>query len=423
MGTSLIPKPKKIGLPAFRRTEKIHPADLAYMNDLQESLLVQTSPKTKAVIYLIGALLICGLTWAHFARVEEITRGEAKIIPASREQVIQSLEGGILEELNVREGDVVEPGQVLLKIDPTRASAVYSEGFSKLIGLKGTVARLRAEAYSTPLDFPEDVKAVEAVVREETKAYEARRKALHDSIEALERSYELANSEIRLSEPLAQRGLVSQVEILRMKRQANELLAQIVERRNKYQADANAELSRLELELAQTRENLVGREDVMRRTTVVAPVKGTVKNVSITTIGGVIQPGEHIMEIVPLEDQLLVEAKIRPSDVAFIHEGLPATVKVSAYDYAIYGGLKGVVRHISPDTLRDEKKSAPSGKPDETYYRVLILTDTSYLEAGGKTLPIIPGMTATVEIRTGEKTILDYILKPVLKAREAFRER
>lgn len=215
---------------------------------------------------------------------------------------------------------------------------------------------------------------------------------------------------------------MSEVEILRMRRQANEIRAQIVERNNKYQAEANADLARFELELAQTKENLIGRADVVERTTVLAPVRGTVKNIRANTIGGVIQPGEHILEIVPLEEQLLVEGKIKPSDVAFLHPGLPATVKITAYDYAIYGGLKGQVQLISPDTLKDDQKAA-SGRGDDTYYRVLVLTDSSTLEAGGKSLPIIPGMIASVEIRTGEKSVLDYLLKPVLKAREAFRER
>ncbi len=176
------------------------------------------------------------------------------------------------------------------------------------------------------------------------------------------------------------------------------------------------------MELSQTSENLVGRADVVERTTITAPVRGTVKNVRVNTVGGVIQPGEHILEIVPLEDQLLVEGKIRPSDVAFLRPGLPATVKITAYDYGIYGGLSGKVELISPDTLKDEEKGG-SGRPDSTYYRVTVLTDRSALEAGGKELPIIPGMIASVEIRTGEKTVLEYLLKPVLKAREAFRER
>ncbi|MBK5415447.1 HlyD family type I secretion periplasmic adaptor subunit [Pseudomonas sp. TH31] len=400
----------------------LQPGDAAYMNDIQESLLNQTTPGSRLVLNLIAVVLIGGLVWAYFARVEEITLGEAKIISKSREQVIQSLEGGILAEMNVREGDVVEKDQVLLKIDPTRAQASYRETLSKVIGLKASITRLRAEAYQQPLEFDDMVKTDMAVVQQEIQAYNARKSALNESVGGLERSYVLSMREIQLAEPLAAKGLMSEVEILRMRRQANEIKSQMVERINRYQAEANSELAKFELELSQTSENLVGRADVVERTTVTAPVRGTVKNVRVNTRGGVIQPGEHILEIVPLEDQLLVEGKIRPADVAFLRPGLPATVKITAYDYAIYGGLKGQVEHISPDTLKDDQKAA-AGRPDDTYYRVLVLTERSSLEAGDKSLPIIPGMVASVEIRTGEKTILDYLLKPVLKAREAFRER
>ena len=408
----------------FRRNPSadLQPGDAAYMNDVQESLLAQNTPGSKRVLYLIGAVLFAGVVWANFARVEEVTLGEAKVISKSREQLIQSLEGGILTEMMVREGDVVEKGQVLLKIDSTRAVASYREVLSKVIGLKASIARLRAEAYQQPLQFDEMVKGDKAVVQQETQAYNARKQALTESLSVLERSYALSMGEIKLSEPLAAKGLMSDVEILRMQRQANEIKSQIVERKNRYQAEANAELARFEMELSQTSENLVGRADVVERTTVYAPVHGTVKNVRVNTRGGVIRPGEQILEIIPLEEQLLVEGKIRPADVAFLRPGLAATVKITAYDFSIYGGLKGVVEHISPDTLKDDQKAA-SGRSDDSYYRVLILTDNSHLQAGSKSLPIIPGMVATVEIRTGEKTILDYLLKPVLKAREAFRER
>ena len=406
----------------FTKKPKLSAADAAFMNDVRESLLAQTTPGSKIVLYMIMVVLTGTLTWAGLSSVEEITRGEAKIISKSREQVIQSLEGGILAEMEVREGDVVERGQVLLKIDPTRAQSSYREALSKVVGLKATIVRLRAEAYGTPLEFDEQVMQDPAVVRQETQAYNARKKALLDSVSSLERSYQLSTREIRLAEPLAAKGLMSEVEMLRMRRSANDILSQITERKNRYQAEANSELNRQELELSQISENLIGRADVVDRTTITAPVRGTVKNVRVNTIGGVIQPGEHIMEIVPLEDQLLVEGKIKPSDVAFIRPGLKATVKVTAYDYAIYGGLSGIVEHISPDTLKDDAKAA-AGRPDDTYYRVLILTDKSFLEAGGKTLPIIPGMVASVEVKTGEKTILDFLLKPVMKAREAFRER
>lgn len=409
----------------FRRNEAeaaLAPGDAAFMNDIQESLLAQTTPGSKLVLYLILGVVVSGLVWASYARVEEITQAEARIISMSREQVIQSLEGGILAHMYVREGAVVEKGEVLLKIDPTRARSSYREALSKVIGLRASITRLRAEAYQTPLDFDDMVKQDPSIVAQETQAFNARQRALNESVSALERSHTLTMREIRMAEPLAAKGLMSEVELLRMQRQANDIQSQIVERTNKFRADANSELSRMEMELGQTNENLVGRADIVDRTTVTAPVRGTVKNVRVNTIGGVIQPGENILEIVPLEEQLLVEGKIRPGDVAFLHPGLPATVKITAYDYAIYGGLKGVVQYISPDTLKDDQKAA-AGRADDTYYRVLVLTDSSTLETRGKSLPIIPGMLASMEIRTGEKTILDYLLKPVFKAREAFRER
>lgn len=409
----------------FRRNPKavkLKSGDAAFMIDLRESLLIQSTPGSRAVLYIVSVIIVVGITWAHFARVEEITQGEGKIISKSREQVIESLEAGIIDEMLVREGDIVQKGQPLLKINPTRASSTYQEMNAKLMGMKAMIARLQSEAYQAPLVFPDDLKEYPALIAQETRVFESRKKLLEDSLNALQASRKLILKELSMTEPLAARGLISEVELLRMRRQANDLEIQMVERQNRYQGEANTELTKAELEVAQLTESLVGRKDVLERTTITAPVYGTVKNVRISTIGGVIQPGEDIMEIVPLEDQLIVEGQIKPQDVAFLRPGLPATVKVSAYDYGIYGGLKGTVVLISPDTLQDEKKLA-AGRPDAIYYRVQVLTDTSWLESGGKRLPIIPGMTATVEIRTGEKTILDYLLKPVFKAREAFRER
>ncbi|MDR0181747.1 HlyD family type I secretion periplasmic adaptor subunit [Lysobacter arvi] len=413
--------PRWARLTGHHRSSEVSAADAAFMDDLHESLLTQRTPGTRIVLYTILVLLVIGLVWASLARVEEITRGEGKVIPRSQEQIIQSLEGGILDELNVAEGDVVKRGQPLLRIDRTRAKASYDESFAKYIALKSTVERLRAEAYGMPLKFSDEVMAVPSEVELETRAYHERRKALEEGAAALRTSYALAMREINLAQPLADKGLMSQVEILRMRRQANDLRTQEVERRNRFQADANAELVRAELELGQVRENLIGRRDVLARTTINAPMDGTIKDIRVHTVGGVIQPGEHIMELVPLEDSLRVEAKIKPQDVAFLRPGLPATVKISAYDYGIYGGLKGKVELISADALKDEQRTA--ARPDETYYRVTVLTDSNALRAGGKQLPIIPGMTGVVEIRTGEKTVLEYLLKPLFKAREAFRER
>src|SRR5690606_9555465 len=296
-------------------TGKVKADDLKFMHDLQGALIAQKTPFSMIMLYTITLVVVVALVWAHFARVEEITRGDGKVIPASREQLIQSLEGGILEELNVQEGDIVEKGQILLKIDPTRAGASYGESLSKVQGLKGSIARLRAEAYDTPLTFPPDIAGIESIVRDETQAYNARLKTLNESVEALKRSLTLAQNEVSLSEPLARRGLMSDVEILRLKRQANEFSLQITERTNRFRSDANSELNRLESELAQAEEILRGRQDVMNRTTVVAPVRGTVNNIRVTTRGGVIQQGrseEHTSELQSRENlvcRLLLEKK------------------------------------------------------------------------------------------------------------------
>jgi adhesin transport system membrane fusion protein len=402
-------------------SSSVRDVDIPFMRDLSEALHAQSTPGASWSLYLLGLVIFTAVIWATFARVEEITQGQGRVIPVSREQIISSLEGGLLEELKVSEGAVVEKGQVLLRLDPTRFAAQYREGVSKALGLKAAVARLRAEAYGQALQFPPEVEAAKRIVRDETQAYEQRRKALEEGLAAVQQSLTLAEKEIAMSERLANKGLLSDVELLRMKRQANDLRLQMIERRNRFRAEANAELVRLESELAQTKENVVARQDTMDRTVIRAPVKGTVKNIRFTTIGGVIPQGSDILEIVPLEEQLLVEAKIRPSDVAFLHPGLPAMVKISAYDFSIYGGLSGTVEHISPDTLREDTRTTPSQEP--TYYRVLVRTQHSVLAAGGRNLPIIPGMTASVEIKTGEKTVMSYLLKPVFKAKEAFRER
>ncbi|MEB0140018.1 MULTISPECIES: HlyD family type I secretion periplasmic adaptor subunit [unclassified Undibacterium] len=412
-----------LGQPARRAEQRpgLRAGDAAFIDDIQDAMMAQSPTSSSLVLYLVALVMLSGLVWAYFARVEEVTRGNAKIISKSREQVVQSVDGGILVDLKVREGQVVEKGEILLKIDPTRANAAYREGLSKKISLKADIARLKAEAYRQPLQFPDDVAEHKAVVQQQTLSYQSRRQALEQSIAAVQNSYELVMNELTLTTPLAERGLISQVEILRMQRQANDLRTQMTELRNRFQADANTELGRAEAELDQTEERVVGQADMVTQATVLAQVRGTVKNVRVSSLGAVIQPGEVIMEIIPLEDQLLVEAKIKPGDIAFLTPGLAATVKISAYDYGVYGGLKGTLQHISPDTFNNEQRVA--GAEDETYYRALVLTEHGSLEAGGKSLPIIPGMTATVEIRTGEKTILDYLLKPILKAREAFRER
>lgn len=403
-----------------RRTQT---ADLAYMRDLHAALLEQSAPRVRWALYLMLLTLVLFLGWAHFAEVEEVTEGQGKVIPNSGEQRIQSLEGGILAELYVKEGEVVEKGQPLLKLDATKATAAYQESYNKMIGLLGTVVRLRAEVYGRALAFPPEVQAYPDIVRNEREAFLARKRALEQSVAGLRQSLRLIEQEIALTEPLARRGLVSDIELIKARRQANEIRLQITERQNKFIADANQELVRAESELAQARENAIGREDTMKRTLIRAPVKGTVKNISLTTLGAVIAPGSDIMEIVPLDDALLIEAKISPQDVAFLRPGLPALVKITAYDYAIYGGLEGTLELISPDTLREERQNLGRPGVNDAYYKVIVRTRSASLRRGDKEFAIIPGMTASVQIKTGRKTVLEYLLKPVFKAREAFRER
>jgi multidrug efflux pump subunit AcrA (membrane-fusion protein) len=401
---------------------RLQATDMQFLDDLHSAIIMQKTPKSSLILWLMLVIVITILCWAHFAIVEEITKGDAKVIPASHEQVIESFEDGTLEKLFVKEGDLVDKGQPLIKLDTTRAEASYQEELSKVYSLKGAISRARAEAYDLPLEFPAEIKNFHTIVQDETKAWHTRRKLLNESINALSHNLRLAEKEVSLSDPLAKQGLISDMEILRLRRQANDLRLQIADRINKYHSDANSELTRLESELAQAEARLIGRKDVIKQSLITAPVRGTINSINATTIDGVISRGKQLMSLIPSEDNLLLETKIKPSEVAFLRPGLPATVKISAYDFSIYGGLDGIVESISPDTIIDEAK-ARSGREDSTYYRVYIRTYGSNLKVKGKEFPIIPGMTASVEIKIGEKTILSYLLKPVLKAREAFRER
>lgn len=392
--------------------------DLIYASELKQAMVSDRSVSAGITILLLFALGGAALWWASVSHLEEITRGNARIIPTSREQLVQSLEGGIVAELLVKEGQIVNKGQALVRIDATKAQSAFAEGRTKALALKAAAARLRAEARGTTLEFPADVMRDAEVLRNERSTYAAKKTALEEGVATLRASRDLLKKELGITEPMVDKGLVAEVEVLRMRRQVNEIDLQIQERTNKYRSDAAGELAKVESELGQTSDALTARADQVKRTIIGASVRGTVKNIKINTVGGVVQPGQDIMEIVPLEDQLLVEARIRPHEVAFLRPGLPATVKISAYDYAIYGGLQGRIELISPDTLREERKTE-----DDTYYRVLVRTDASTMSSGGKELPIMAGMTATVEIKTGEKTVLDYLLKPILKVREALRER
>lgn len=375
-------------------------------------------PKSSMVIWIIGLGLLVFFIWAALFKLEEVSTGTGKVIPSSKEQIIQSLEGGILTKLDVKEGDIVEKGTILAQLDPTRFASNVGESQSLLVSSLATSARLRAEVNGTALQFPEIVQKNSQLVREETQLYNTRRKNLEESISDLTTSLTLVQQELRMTEPLVAKGAASEVEVLRLKRQASDLQKQINDTRSQYYVKAREELSKANTDVETQRQIVKGKSDTLNRTVFRAPVRGVVKEIDVMTLGGVIPPNGKIMTIVPLDEQLLIEARISPRDIAFIRPNQQALVKITAYDYAIYGGLHGKVTVISPDTIRDEVKQ------DQFYYRVYIRTDSDKLRnKQGKTFAITPGMVATVDIRTGQKTVLDYLIKPFNKAREALRER
>lgn len=376
------------------------------------------SPAWLWVALILLATIVSLIVWSRFAVLEEVTSGPAQIVPSGRVQVMQNLEGGIIAALHVREGQVVQRGQPLVVIDPTRAQSSYREVEERRRGLLATTARLRAEASGRPLAFPAEVSGDAGLVANERATFAVRRAAVDQAVAGLASSRQLMERELAITAPMAARGLVPEVDVLRLRRQIADAQTAIADRINRYRADAGTELAKSEAELAQVSEVAAGRRDTVQRTILRAPVRGTVKNIQATTVGGVVQPGADILEIVPLDDTLLVEAKIKPSEVAFLRPGLKATVQLTAYNSLIYGSLDGVVQTIGADTVRESK--LPNEEP---FYRILVRTDRAALIHEGRRLPIMPGMTATVDVLTGRHTVFDYFLRPVLKVEGAFRER
>jgi len=423
--------------------------------------LIEDAPRVvRLTIWGVIAFFMFLIIWASFAKVDEVTRGEGKAIPSSKLQKIQNLEGGIIAEIYAKEGEIVEVGQPLLRLDETRFASNVGETEADRQAMALRVERLSAEVEDRPLNIdPELRKAAPNQTASEESLYQSRKQQLHDEIAGLEQqlvqrqqelrefnskraqyanSLQLLRQEIAMSEPLVAQGAVSQVEILRLRRSEvenrgqmdatalaipraeaaiREVQSKIEETRGKFRSDALTQLNEARTELNKATATGKALDDRVNRTLVTSPVRGIIKQLLVNTIGGVIQPGSDIVEIVPLDDTLVIEAKILPKDIAFLHPGQEATVKFSAYDYTIYGGLKAKLEQIGADTITDEDKKA-------TYYLIRLRTDRSHLGSDAKPLLIIPGMVATVDIMTGEKTIMSYLLKPIMKARsEALRER
>lgn len=375
-------------------------------------------PRSTWVAWSLFAMFAVFTVWASIFQLDEVTTGSGKVIPSSHEQVIQSLEGGIIRSLQVREGDIVERGQQLAQLDRTKTESSVLESESRLNAALATAARLNAEVNNSELVFPSELDDDLELTNQETALYQSRRDSLARGLSGLRQGYVLVQRELGLTRPLVLQGAASKVEVLRLERQLNELENKITEMQTQYYVRAREELAKANAEIEAQRSVMKGREDSLTRLTFNAPVRGIVKDIDVTTVGGVIPPNGKLMSLVPLDDQMVIEAKISPRDVAFIHPGQKALVKVTAYDYSIYGGLDGVVTLISPDTLQDEVKR------DVYYYRVYIRTASSHLtNKVGQEFPVFPGMIATVDIKTGSKTIIDYLLKPFNKAKEALRER
>jgi adhesin transport system membrane fusion protein len=365
----------------------------------------------RLVLWVTFLALAAFGAWAHLAEIDQVTRAPGTVIASSRTQVIQSQEGGTLESLLVREGDTVERGQVLARLERTRTETAYLETRAKAVGLAATVARLRAEVLGGAPKWPSNLSAYPQFRENQLSLLRKRRAAIEEDIASQTAIARLLEQELAMNRPLLESGDVSRTEVLRLERQLADVKAQIVNRRNKYFQDAQAELSKAEEELASVEQVLAQRKDLLEQTELRAPMAGVVKNVAITTRGGVIRSGEEVMQIVPLEDDLLVEARVSPADIAFIRPGQNAAVKIDAYDYTIYGDLAGTLTFISADTVREKLREGES-----PYY--LVQVRTSGRQFSGKPdakLEIQPGMTATVEIRTGSNTVLHYLTKPLVK--------
>ncbi len=406
----------------FKRTPKLatelQRRDMPYVTPVNAAQVIEPAPAALWAVYLMLSAIAVALTWAAFAQVDIVAKANGRIVPDGREQIIASLEGGILRELLVREGQQVLEGQALALLDPTRYEAQAAEGTSRKQSLQGTQARLQAEAVGKALAFPDGLP--EAVVAGESESYDARQRALNQAVDTNRRSAKLLAHELGVAEGLSAKGLMSEVEVMRVRRQLNDLELQTQERVNRYRQDAAADLVRVRNELALMDEQAVVRDDALRRTTLVAPVKGIVKTIRNSTVGGVIAPGAPVMELMPLGQRILVEARVLSSDIGFVKVGHPVKVKLTAYDYALYGAMEGTVLSISPDAASDPEKASSA---EGTWYRAIINADRGTLKQFDKPLDLLPGMTASVEIRTGQRSVLGFLLRPLVKTQEAFRER
>ncbi|MEW5560897.1 HlyD family efflux transporter periplasmic adaptor subunit [Enterobacter asburiae] len=377
--------------------------------------------KTSRALYILLSIvffLSIFLLWASMFSIDEVSKGDGRVIPSSKEKIIQSLDGGILDKINVTEGQIVQAGDIIASLDTIRTQAAVMESESKYRALLASKVRLLAEISDRPLAFPDELNDFPEITDRERILYTSRKNNYISSIKDIQASKVLLNNELAINTRLMAQGASSKVDVIRLRKQLVDLNMKESELNYNYQVRSGEELSRISGEVDSLYQKIVGQRDLLKKSTITSPVRGIVKNIEINTIGGVIPPNGTIMNIVPLDDRLLIEAKILPRDIAFIHPGQRAIVKITAYDYSIYGGLDGEVVTISPDTISDPQK------PEVVFYRVYIRTTKDHLQTmDNKQHFISPGMVASVDIKTGNKTILQYLIKPFNKVGEALRER
>ena len=433
--------------------------DVDFAPESQAARLRGPSRGAHLLLLFIALFLIAFLYWAYRADIDEVTRGDGRVVPSSQIQIVQHPEGGVVQEILARDGDIVDRNELLLRVESAITEADFREKRGRYLAQIAAMARLEAELEDRAVQMPGEVtREAPTVAQGELDLHRARQSENRTALEVLRnqaeqrrqelaelqskerqlrRSVDLAAEELKITEPLLARGGVSRVEVLRLQREVNDLRGQLEatglaipraqsalseaqrrmeERTATIRREAFSELSRRRAEAASIGESVTAEGVRVTRTEVRSPVRGTIKQFKVNTVGGVIRPGQDLVEIVPLDDTLVVEARIAPADVAFLRPGQNAMVKITAYDFSIYGGLPAKLEEISADTIQDEKQNS--------YFRIRVRTDRNSLGSGDKALPIIPGMTASVDVLTGQKTVLDYLLKPILKARDrALRER
>jgi membrane fusion protein, adhesin transport system len=370
-------------------------------------------PLTKArwILWVSFIGFIFLLLWAQWAEIDQITRAPGQVIAKARTQIVQAAEGGVLKKLMVKEGDAVTKGQVLGVLERSRAQAAVNDSQAKVAALRITMARLTAEVRGQALQFPLALQKYSEYVQNQRALFTQRQLALNEDVGALSKSLALAKEELAMHQPLLEAGDVSKSDILRLERQVSDIQSQITNKRNKYLQDAQTEMTKTQEDLRTQEETLSDKTQLLVHTELIAPANGIVKNIKIHTEGGVLRPSEELLQILPTNEDLIVEAKLKPIEVAFIKVGLPVTIKLDAYDYSIFGSLRGVVSYISPDTLSEDTKQG-----ELIFYRVQIkLIEREFKGPQAQNIDVRPGLTATVEIKTGKRSVLDYLTKPITK--------